>query len=65
MLKIMPDENTEEFSMSPGMLNETVLSMKQFLDKKIQGSEWRYGLDPISHKVGASSLKFKGSFLGL
>jgi len=40
MLKIMADENAEEYSMSPSVLNETVLSVKQFLETEIKNKEW-------------------------
>lgn len=40
MLKIMADENAEEYSMMPSVLNETVLSVKAFLDKEIKEKDW-------------------------
>ena len=41
MLKVMADENAEEYNMSPAVLNETIKSVKAFLDADIQGKSWK------------------------
>jgi hypothetical protein len=41
MLKIMADENAEEYKMSPSAVNETVLAVKEYLEGQIKGKEYK------------------------
>lgn len=75
MLKIMADENAEEYSMMPAVLNETVLSVKNFLDGEIKEKTWeslqqslrtlfdrKDGFENVKHSgVGETTIK---KFLG-
>jgi len=41
MLKIMADENAEDYAMSPAVLNETILAVKCYLDNMLKTTIWQ------------------------
>lgn len=57
MLKVMADENGDDFHMTPAVLFETIKSVKLYLDKQIKGKGWD-DLDSATTRLFATPSKF-------